>query len=610
MSVPSGYFSKIDSVHVHVDGGGESAPVEFIVNQLKEQGCEGKTTPISNFVAGPQRREDWAISTYESHTPGPGSQEHLEFFSTSLLSADLRDMNVAIQRLNSALTMLFDQQAQLPEGIVVEAERVIAQGDENIKWSDIPIDESLTIRSPDVGFQRSRTADIEIHYAFDIAKEGKWVDKPPITLKELRTTCDQLGIFVGGWFFFDKGDKWAYRSNQFARIAVKQRVQEQRDKLHEYLIRKGKELEFDCKVRALIEQILGVWRTPLQVVDQEIRKSPRQLAEWESSRELEEFWVIAPNFLGDTRGDVRRAMIHNLRNRVCYTYFLRSFADVQRLRRLTAMLKPDIEEFGDIFDLMRAVVLESGEFERDFFRGGEYFIAYSNQDNRDGYRLLRTEKGLVTGGQRMTTADFRKADQLRNVLQQSQVSHWMKIPLRRDFERPKQKGVVCVYLNIPSRQRTTHTDFEPEATSDEFDQMLADNVSKLHGEVVKGSSSSYFIIFDTAEAALTCASRLQICVRQYNQRLLNPFQLVRPRISVDFGLVKRVLRSYGFDVLGHPVLVSDKLIEQVDDGRILLTKAVEDNIPNSSKTQFKFVKPTIMAIEEFGSVECRTLDWE
>src|ERR1043165_5904225 len=101
----SGYFSNLDSIHVHVDGGGDSAPVNYIVEQLKKQGAFGKTTPIQAAVEGLQRQEPWAIGTYESHTPGPVGQELLEFFSTSLLSHDLRNMRGAIQRLTQVLSI-------------------------------------------------------------------------------------------------------------------------------------------------------------------------------------------------------------------------------------------------------------------------------------------------------------------------------------------------------------------------------------------------------------------------------------------------------------------------------------------------------------------------
>src|SRR5687767_13559152 len=127
MSTQPGYFSKIDSIHAHVDGGGSAAPVENIVKQLENEGSPGKTTPISDRVSGPQREDIWSVSTYESHTPGPTGKEHLEFFSTSMLSENLGDRHVAVRKVNQILRMLFEQQANLPEGIVVEVERVIGR---------------------------------------------------------------------------------------------------------------------------------------------------------------------------------------------------------------------------------------------------------------------------------------------------------------------------------------------------------------------------------------------------------------------------------------------------------------------------------------------------
>jgi hypothetical protein len=307
-------------------------------------------------------------------------------------------------------------------------------------------------------------------------------------------------------------------------------------------------------------------------------------------------------------------MIHNLRNRVNYTYFLRSFSDVQRLRKLTETLAPDIEGSADIFNLMKAVVLEPQGTENNFF-ADEYFIAFYNQNgrddyDRDGYRLLRTGKGHVYAGERMRINDFRKADLLRNLLQQSHLNHWMQIPLRRDSEISRQKAVVCIHVGNFSRSDIDEGEFDPEAPRNEFDQIIADNVSKLCGEVVKGSSSSYFMIFDSVESAMTCAAQVQKSVRERNRPVLKDFELVPPRIAIDFGLVRRVLRSYGFDFSGSPVLVSDKLCEQhVDDGTIKVTKIVEDNLGNN-RHQFRLAKPSTLPLEELGSVEVRTLDWE
>lgn len=610
-TIGPGFFSKLDSIHVHVDGGGEVGPVQHIVDKLKEQGIPGKTTPIREAVAGPQREESWAIGTYISHTPGPAGQEHLEFFSTTLLSTDLGNMRGTIQHLNQILTLLFEQQTQLPPGIVVEVERVYGQGEDDIKWSKVSVDDSLTIHSPDAGFERHRTADIEIHYAFDIPREGKWHNVPPLDLTELKDACNSMGVFVGGWFLFEKHDKWAYRSNQFTRTGMEHIAQEQRNELNQYLQKAGDRLGFHCKARALVEQILGVWRTPLYPVDPRSRKSVLQLAEWEASIDLKEFWVIAPNFLGDTRGDVRQAMIQNLRKRVDYVYFLRSFADVQRLRNLAEMLEPDVRGNTDIFKHIKAVLLESFSARGNDVFDEEYFIANPNAENREGYRLLRTGKGEIYAGERMTSSDFQRADMLAELMkaeliEEQQISHVMQIPLRRDLGKPKRKAITCVKLNETPTVGRRRQDWE--SVLGEFDQLVADNVSKLCGQVVKGSLASYFFVFDDVESALKCAERLQESVRSYNKRI-NPVRLPAPRVAVDFGHVNRVMRSYGFDFSGRPIGVCAKLVEQVADGEVLITKAVEDNLEPSARQTFNIVSPGTRACEEFGNVECRKLDW-
>jgi hypothetical protein len=117
------------------------------------------------------------------------------------------------------------------------------------------------------------------------------------------------------------------------------------------------------------------------------------------------------------------------------------------------------------------------------------------------------------------------------------------------------------------------------------------------------------MIFDSVESALTCAVQIQKNVRERNRPVLKDFDLVPPRIAIDFGLVRRVLRSYGFDFSGSPVLVSDKLSDRVNDGSIVVTKIVEDNL-GQNKHQFRLANPSTVPLDELGSVECKVLDWE
>src|SRR5262245_618433 len=123
--------SKIDSIHVHVDGGGTRAAVEKIVECLRLDGFAGTTTSIIDREGGPQRKDDPFITTYDNHTPGEG-KEALEFFSTTLLAEGLDGLSSVIIPLRKILTMLAESEPSVGKGIVVEVERVVGKGDDQI----------------------------------------------------------------------------------------------------------------------------------------------------------------------------------------------------------------------------------------------------------------------------------------------------------------------------------------------------------------------------------------------------------------------------------------------------------------------------------------------
>src|ERR1700693_1960629 len=132
--------SQIDSIHVHVDGGGDPKPVEEIVQRLKDEGFGGTTTKIIGRAEGPQREDERFVPTYEIHTPGPDGNEVLEFFSSTLLARNLKGLPSIAEPMRKILTMLSEQQS-MQEGIVVEVERVIGKGEEKIVWTESDIDD-------------------------------------------------------------------------------------------------------------------------------------------------------------------------------------------------------------------------------------------------------------------------------------------------------------------------------------------------------------------------------------------------------------------------------------------------------------------------------------
>lgn len=249
---PKGFFTEIDSIHVHVDGGVAATLVEKVVESLNGKGYSSKLTSIQDAIMGPQRKD--LSSTYKSHTPGSDEQEKLEYFSTTRF----KNLDEAKQQLSWLLGEL-----RAEDGIVIEAEQVVGKIGEDLTWSKIEPRKVPIVHSDEVGFDRSNTLPIEIHYGCDIPQERDWITTPPLKLKTLLDVCAELEIKVGGWFLFKENGTWCYRANMFEHEVLPQRIKKHRDDLAEHLNRIGDKFKFSCQVTALVERALGVWKTPL-----------------------------------------------------------------------------------------------------------------------------------------------------------------------------------------------------------------------------------------------------------------------------------------------------------------------------------------------------------
>jgi hypothetical protein len=241
--LPPGQFRQLGNIHVHVDGANS---IQLVIQSLEEfgrGGCQGKLNLITDSVAGPQR--SCLAETYDSHTPGVGPEERFEYFST----AGLANRSHAITALRGVLSRLAGN-----PGIVVEAERVVASVEGNGKWSAVPVDVALPIRSAEVGLRCSPTLPFEIHHGFEVNGTGARLD-----LKTLVRHTTELGLDVGGWYSFAKPRVWAYRSNGFFGA---EGLEEHTRIQYELLKRYVRRTELDCRIWTLVEQIIGVWRMP------------------------------------------------------------------------------------------------------------------------------------------------------------------------------------------------------------------------------------------------------------------------------------------------------------------------------------------------------------
>jgi hypothetical protein len=263
---PKGFFSEIDSIHVHVDGGVAVGLVESVVESLNREGHPSKLTSITDSIKGPQRKD--IPPTYKSHTPGTDDQEKLEYFSTTRFNS----IGETKQPLRRLLGELAGQ-----NGIVIEAEQIIGKIGQDIRWSKTPLREIPIIHSVEVGFERANTLPVEIHYGCDIPKKRDRSETAPLDFETLLGVCAELEIRVGGWFLFEEADTWCYRSNMFEGNVFPDQVKKQRDNLAEQLARIVDELGFGCNVTALVERSLGVWKTPLAQQVTEHSKEPVEI---------------------------------------------------------------------------------------------------------------------------------------------------------------------------------------------------------------------------------------------------------------------------------------------------------------------------------------------
>jgi class 3 adenylate cyclase len=611
---PSGHFSQLDTVHLHVDGPKTSRKlVDDIVNKLNEEGWDSKVTDIEHCVAGPQRKRQGFSITYQGHTPGTDG-EQLDYFSTTLM----KDYENAERRFIRLLGELHDQ-----EGIVLELERVIGVVGRESRWSDVSPDKFPCIKSQDVGFAVHPTKPVEIHFSFDLAKQDP-VNRP-IELSDLARACtEELDILFGGWFLFKKPDSgdWSYRSNTFAEADFSpQQVMEQRARLDLYLRRR---FGHDCGVSVLIEQTLGVWKTPLQPV--RLFKEVSELAEWEGNyRELRDFWVVTPNFLGDKKEEVRFAMIKNLRRGARYTYFLRSYADFQRLKNFARSLSEEMRDGVDIRERIKAVLLTSGAssklsaIERSVYED-DFFIANPTRQSAEGYKLLTESRHTreICGATQLYKAEIDKIVKLlkplvdeRLKIQGSQVS-MLRRPsygLRRvvmytDLERANER-----------RERLGEDDWEEVLKA--YDYIVATEVSKHGGEVIKSERDGYLLMFEKSDSALRCAEMLQVARRDYNQALPEDrrrLDIPSTKIAIDIGTVKPVTRAYGPGYIGQILIRCALILDLAESDQVLLTRSFqEDARPSFQSTEFDAkVRPLWEEVQfkELGvSVDIYKLEW-
>jgi len=81
-----GYFSRVGSVHMHIDGVGKDEGIREILRTFDSMGLPRKISAITESLAGPQAGE--FPEEYDSHNPVSAENADLDFFATVDISKD------------------------------------------------------------------------------------------------------------------------------------------------------------------------------------------------------------------------------------------------------------------------------------------------------------------------------------------------------------------------------------------------------------------------------------------------------------------------------------------------------------------------------------------
>jgi hypothetical protein len=611
---PPGFFRTPGDFHVHIDGARNFAQLFDLLSELgapAEDGNRqfpGKFNHILRFAGGPQRDDRAFAETYRCHTPGSVQKEAFDSFSTIRLGSGTELESDAVAVLRQVLDSVSAQ-----SDAVVELERVIGVLELGGGWDEAEpprIADPTALDSPVLSdFRRLTTSPIEIHHSIDIPKNastGK--EEPPVSV-------DQLPVWpnLGGWFLFDHGDYWSFRSSEFVgrtadyhyAASVGQR------RLAEYLA----ELECSHDLRTLVEQVLGIWRGGEQPKD--ARESIPALGEWEMSCPANgHVWVIAGNFLGDRSPDVRRAMLQNLAQDVTYTYFLNTHADVLRLGLLAEDLEHGLLAEGcsgdkahrSVAENVRCVLLSPELTVDDRLRDlldADYFLC-PYDERMGGYRL--DSSGLA--GERMSADDLSYIVEALDPLLEAKIRGLFSTSEESWAPKSFFRAVICTDLE----ETAVDQDQEPwRAMLAEYDRIVAREVS-MHGSkclVVRPVRNGYLVIFEHPSDAAAWSRRLQFEVHRRNHEIAirnrGAIPIPNHNVALGYGWISRVLRAHGYDYIGGAIDECIDVAPKLQRGLIAMSRPFADQYESHVGKREFLASTSGYSDAELG--EFRVLEW-
>lgn len=588
---------------MHIDGGRRTELIPTIRQILRHLETPPSVFPskLNTVVAessGPQRKSLEFADSYSTHMPGQHGEESLDIFSTTSFGRAETVRQPIVDTVKSVLSRLQDA-----AGTVVEVERVIGEISHDGRFKQAQPATIATIPDASFSLPRSFTQAVEFHHAVDIPKRDREADQPPLALDEFNRQTRQAGLRVGAWVLFDKPDKWSFRSTQFTDLRrYKEHAQDSHAKLRSYIAHKDP----SWTAWTLVEQILGVWN-PGRPADE--RVLVHRLADWERNFDaLQEFWAVIGDFLGDWEPDVRSAIKNNLNREVKYKYFLTSWADVQRLRRLGSTLSRELSK--DVTSQLQPVLLLKNDAPAVVHN---CCIANPRGEDRAGFRFNEDLRGEVTWARSLTTDELSEIIQVLSPIVDP-VCPGIRLPALRPGS---SAGLVAVFTDLENSTQT-RVEVGPEdweTVLADYDRIVATEASFTNGEVVKGLGDGYLLVFESARSAFDCAVRLQRAVQEHNRKLLTDSQddvlIPAQRIALDSGGLEKVERCHGYDYSGHALNRCSRILSAMPAGHIW----VSGRCARTARDEFRGEEFPASEIDEIegkgisGPIKCWEVRW-
>lgn len=238
---------EIGSYHLHIDGS-EHINYDLVNTKLMSRDFkEVKEEKIRNSIPGPQRARKPEV--YEVHTPEEHNNENFK----RLITAEKKDGSIS----DEDIFELSDLLSNYP-GTVIEVEQIVGLMSKEGEW----IYDNLTNNFIEIPQSNTIGADcFEVHHQIDIPRKNKFSDIDPLSLEDLLQLSVKTGLNVGGWFLFDKDERWSYRSNSFLPLKTQEHEFLRQYHLFNKSIREYLEpRSLEVSHRMLVERIIRIWK--------------------------------------------------------------------------------------------------------------------------------------------------------------------------------------------------------------------------------------------------------------------------------------------------------------------------------------------------------------